>query len=70
MNNNEPLLIELVQEVKRGSEATQIGTQNNIYGLSYRDTKELCIDLIKSELDIYKQEAEEDFQMKRLKIRK
>lgn len=59
MNEKEPIIIEQVQDVRRGADATQIGTQNNIYGLSYRDAKELCSDLIKSELDIYKIEAEE-----------
>ncbi len=59
MNDNESIIIEQRQEIKRGADATQIGTQNNTYGLSYRDTKELCTDLIKAELNIYKQEAEE-----------
>ena len=59
MSDNESNIIEQRQEVKRGADATQIGVQNNTYGLTYRDTKELCTDLIKAELNIYKNDAEE-----------
>lgn len=59
MSDNESSIIEQRQEVKRGADATQIGVQSNSYGLTYRDTKELCTDLIKAELNIYKNEAEE-----------
>lgn len=50
--------IELSQENKRGSQSIQIGQQNNYYGMDYQNTKALCLDLIKNELDIYKDEAE------------
>ncbi len=35
----------------------QIGEQNNYYGMSYTDTKNLCQDLIREELNVYKREA-------------
>lgn len=50
--------IELSQENKRGSQSIQIGQQNNYYAMDYQNTKALCLDLIKNELDIYKDEAE------------
>lgn len=50
--------IELSQENKRGSQSIQIGQQNNYYGMDYQNTKALCLDLIKNELNIYKDEAE------------
>ena len=40
-----------------GGKGTQIATQNNYYGMSYSDTKTLCLDLIKVELDNYKETA-------------
>lgn len=43
-----------------GGKGIQIKEQNNYYGMSYRDTKELCLDLIQDELNLYKQEAEEE----------
>lgn len=57
--NKEPIIIEQHQDIKKGANATQIANQCNYYGISYKDAKELCSDLIKSELDIYKREAEE-----------
>ncbi len=53
---NQP--IELSQENKRGSNNTQIAQQYNYYGMDYQNTRALCLDLIKTELDIYKKEAE------------
>lgn len=50
--------MEIVQENKKGANGTQIVQQNNYYGMTYSETKALCMDLIKSELDIYKGEAE------------
>ena len=50
--------MEIVQENKKGANGTQIAQQNNYYGMTYSETKALCLDLIKSELDIYKGEAE------------
>lgn len=49
---------EITQENKLGSQSTQIAQQNNYYGMDYQNTKALCHDLIKSELAIYKEEAE------------
>lgn len=40
-----------------GSSNTQIVEQNNHYGLSYADTRDLCKDLIQSELATYRAEA-------------
>lgn len=54
MNNS----VELKQDNKLGSQNTQIAEQNNFYGLDYINTKEVCLDLIKNELDIYRNEAE------------
>lgn len=54
--NNTP--IEISQENKRGSQSTQIAQQNNYYGMDYQNTKSLCLDLIKDELTIYRNEAE------------
>lgn len=54
---NQP--IELSQENKLGSKSTQIAQQNNYYGMDYQNTKALCLDLIKNELAIYKEEAEQ-----------
>ena len=50
--------IELRQDNKRGSQSTQIAEQNNYYGMDYQNTRALCLDLIKDELDTYKNEAE------------
>lgn len=52
------LLYQPFKENKRGSQSIQIGQQNNYYGMDYQNTKALCLDLIKNELDIYKDEAE------------
>ena len=40
-----------------GGKGEQILEQNNYYGMNYRDTKDLCLDLIQCELNSYKQEA-------------
>lgn len=53
---NQP--IELSQENKRGSQSIQIAQQNNYYGMDYKDTQALCLNLIKDELKLYKEEAE------------
>lgn len=53
MNN----AIELKQDNKRDSQGTQIAQQNNYFGMDYQNTKALCSDLIKTELDAYREEA-------------
>lgn len=40
-----------------GGTGTQIANQNNYYGMSYSETKNLCLDLIKVELDNYSQQS-------------
>ncbi len=60
MNNSENnSTISMKQENKHGSDSPQIGIQNNYYGMNYENTKALCMDLINSELNIYKNEAEQ-----------
>ncbi len=49
---------EVTQENKRGASGTQIVEQNNYYGMDYQSTKSLCLDLIRNEISIYKDEAE------------
>lgn len=53
--SNQP--IDMHSEAKMGGKATQIATQNNYYGMSYSETRQLCVDLIHSELVQYKEEA-------------
>lgn len=53
---NQP--IELSQENKRGSQSIQIAQQNNYYGMDYKEIQELCHNLLKDELKLYKEEAE------------
>ncbi len=50
---------EIIQENKLGSQSTQIAQQNNYYGMDYQNTKSLCQDLIRSELEKYKSDAEQ-----------
>ena len=50
---------EIIQENKLGSQSTQIAQQNNYYGMDYQNTKSLCQDLIKNELEKYKSDAEQ-----------
>lgn len=40
-----------------GVKGVQIGKQINYCGMGYKDTKELCLDLIREQLNIYKNEA-------------
>lgn len=47
----------MTQSNSMGGKGEQIGIQNNYYGMTYKDTKELCQDLIQCELNTYKQEA-------------
>lgn len=47
----------LSQTNSLGGTGTQIANQNNYYGMSYSETKNLCLDLIKVELDNYKETA-------------
>ena len=49
---------EMKQENKLGSQSTQIAQQNNYYGMDYQNTKSLCQDLIRNELEKYKADAE------------
>lgn len=49
--------INLKQKGGTCSHNTQIIEQNNYHGLGYEETKALCQDLIKAELDIYKDES-------------
>ena len=44
---------EMKQENKLGSQSTQIALQNNYYGMDYQNTKSLCQDLIRNELEKY-----------------
>ena len=39
--------------------STQIALQNNYYGMDYQNTKSLCQDLIRNELEKYKADAEQ-----------
>lgn len=50
---------EMKQENKLGSQSTQIALQNNYYGMDYQNTKSLCQDLIRNELEKYKADAEQ-----------
>lgn len=50
---------EMKQENKLGSQSTQIALQNNYYGMDYQNTKSLCQDLIRNELEKYKSDAEQ-----------
>lgn len=50
---------EMKQENKLGSKSTQIALQNNYYGMDYQNTKSLCQDLIRNELEKYKADAEQ-----------
>ena len=56
------------QNNKHVSNATQIGLQTNNYGLDYINTKTLCTDLIKSELEIYRKEAEITAQKREIEL--
>lgn len=49
--------LKMSQSNSLGSKGVQIGTQINNYGMGYKDTKDLCLDLIKEQLNIYKKEA-------------
>ena len=59
---------EIIQENKLGSQSTQIAQQNNYYGMDYQNTKSLCQDLIKNELEKYKSDAEQLAKERNLKI--
>lgn len=59
---------QMIQENKHSSNATQIGQQTNNYGLDYINTKTLCTDLIKNELEIYRKEAEITAQKRELEL--
>lgn len=49
--------LKMIQFQLFGSKGEQINKQNNYYGLGYKDTKDLCQDLIKEQLDVFKRDA-------------
>ena len=54
MNDTMP---DMKQVNHMGSQGCQIAEQNNYYGMSYHDTKELCLDLIKNQLSQFREVA-------------
>lgn len=54
MNDTMP---DMKQVNHMGSQGCQIAEQNNYYGMSYHDTKELCLDLIKDQLSQFREVA-------------
>ena len=56
-------------EQKSGKDSTNIQIQEFNAGLSYKDVKELCLDLITDKLDSYKEEASIEAKKREEKLR-
>ena len=63
------MIKESKMEQKSGRDSTNIQIKEVNAGLSYKDVKELCLDLIGDKLDAYKEEASTEAKKREEKLR-